>query len=223
MQSAGVNGMPQSQTANPLQPGQPTTSPPNSQSASDAAANEPGQEASGQNQQSMAQRAMQAIQNLMNGTLSGQQQNGAQQQNNSQQSTEAATGMQSMSGAAQAANSPNQGAQGQSSNSQGSQNQAQPSPGKHTGAGNGTSPWQPHANSDPQLAGNMAKEHVDLQTTGFRGAPGKDRSDVGAGTAQVPMQNLAPQTVTTVNGAGQDSVPPRYRQYVQDYFQHGEK
>jgi hypothetical protein len=222
MQAAGENGMPQSKSSSPLQPGQQAASPSSSQS-SDASANEPGQEASAQNQQSMAQRAMQAIQNLMNGALAGQQQANSQQQNGAQQSTEAATGMQSMSGAAQAANSPNQGAQGQTSNSQGSQNQALPSPGKHTGAGNGTSPWQPHASSDPQLAGNTTKEHVELQTTGFRGAPGKDRSDVGAGTAQVPMQNVAPQTVTTVNGAGQDSVPPRYRQYVQDYFQHGEK
>jgi hypothetical protein len=224
MQAPSVNGMPQSKSANPLQgqPGQPTTSPSNSQS-SDASAGEPGEEASAQNQQSLAQRAMQAMQNLMNGAMAGQQQGNSQQQNSSQQSPEAATGMQSMSGAAQASNSPNQGAQGQSSNSQNSQNPAQNGPGKHTGAGNGTSPWQPHANGDPQLAGNMSKEHVELQTTGFRGAPGKDRSDVGAGTAQVPMQNVAPQTVTTVNGAGQDSVPPRYRQYVQDYFQHGEK
>jgi hypothetical protein len=98
-----------------------------------------------------------------------------------------------------------------------------PSPGKHTGAGNGTSPWQPRANNDPQLAGNTAKEHIELQSTGFRGPPGKDRADVAPGTAQIPMQDVAPQTVTTVNGAGQDSVPPRYRQYVQDYFQHSEK
>lgn len=59
--------------------------------------------------------------------------------------------------------------------------------------------------------------------TGYRGAPSKERADVAPGTAQIPLQDVTPQTVTTVNGAGQDSVPPRYRQYVQDYFQHSEK
>jgi hypothetical protein len=135
----------------------------------------------------------------------------------------APTGAQAMNGASQAATSPNQAAQGQTANSQNAQNPGMPNAGKHTGAGNGNSPWQQRADRDPQLAGNTAKEHVELQATGFRGPPGEDRADVGAGEAQIPLQNVAPQTVTTVNGAGQDSVPPRYRQYVQDYFQHGGK
>jgi hypothetical protein len=67
----------------------------------------------------------------------------------------------------------------------------------------------------------MTEEHVPLESNGFKGAPGTDRANVGAGTAQVPLQDLAPPAVATVNGAGQDTVPTRYRQYVRDYFKLG--
>jgi hypothetical protein len=217
MGSAAPQGQQQAKAA---QPGQQAGAPANSQSGS-ATDQQAGQSSAGQ--QSLGQKALQALENLMSSALSGQQNNSQSPSNSTPVSNNGATSMQSMSGASQAANPANQAAQGQTSNSQGSQNQAMPSPGKHTGAGNGTSPWQPRANNDPQLAGNTAKEHIELQTTGFRGPPGKDRADVAPGTAQIPMQDVAPQTVTTVNGAGQDSVPPRYRQYVQDYFQHSEK
>ncbi len=206
--------------ANPNQQG--TGAPANSQTAS--ATDQQGNQSPSSGQQSLGQRALQAIENLMNSAFSNQQQNGSQSPPNaSQVNNTGTTAMQAMSGSSQMLSAPNQAAQGQTSNSQGSQNQTTPNPGKHTGAGNGTSPWQPREDKDPGLAGNTAKERVELQTTGFRGPPGKDRADVAPGTAQIPLQDVAPQTVTTVNGAGQDSVPPRYRQYVQDYFQHSEK
>jgi hypothetical protein len=226
MQMPGSDGAQQALSAQQaMQPGQLSSAnaAAKGQSSASAASDKSGSQSGSQGQQSLAQRAMQALENLMSSAASSEQGSQSPQQNNSPTSISAATGTQSMSGSSQAANSPNQSAQGQTSNSQGSQNQVMPSPGKHTGAGNGTSPWQPREGRDAQLAGNTAKEHVELQTTGFRGPPGKERSDVAPGEAQIPLQDVAPQTVTTVNGAGQDSVPPRYRQYVQDYFQHSGK
>jgi hypothetical protein len=202
--------------------GQQSGLPANTQAAA-GAEQQPGQSPS-QGQQSLGQRALQALENLMSSALSGQQNSAQSAQNASPVNNPGTTAAQSMSGSSQLATSASQAAQGQTSNSQSAQNQTMPNPGKHTGAGNGSSPWMPRADKDPQLAGNnMAKEHVQLQATGFRGPPGKERADVAPGTAQIPLQDVAPQTVTTVNGAGQDSVPPRYRQYVQDYFQHSEK
>jgi hypothetical protein len=218
---ANGNGAAQGQLAKNAQASQQAGTPANAQSAStsDQQASQP----SGQGQQSLGQKALQALENLMSSALSSQQ-NSSQSASNAAQTPNArATSMQSMAGSAQMASSPNQAAQGQTSNSQGAQTQTTPTPGKHTGAGNGTSPWRPGDEKDTQLAGNVAKEHVELQTTGYRGPPGKERADVAPGTAQIPLQDVSPQTVTTVNGAGQDSVPPRYRQYVQDYFQRSGK
>ena len=219
---ANGNGAAQGQLAKNALASQQAGTPANAQSA---ASDQQTSQASGQGQQSLGQKALQALENLMSSALSGKQNDAQSQsaQNAAQTPNAGATSMQSMAGSAQMASSPNQAAQGQTSNSQGAQTQTTPTPGKHTGAGNGTSPWQPRDEKDAQLAGNVAKEHVELQTTGYRGPPGKERSDVAPGTAQIPLQNVSPQTVTTVNGAGQDSVPPRYRQYVQDYFQRSGK
>ncbi|HKQ85814.1 MAG TPA: hypothetical protein VJS43_03490 [Candidatus Acidoferrales bacterium] len=203
-------------------PNQQAGTPANAQNAS-ATDQQATQSATGQGQQSLGQKALQALENLMSSALSGQQNSGQSPSTASQPPNAGTTSMQAMAGSSQIASVPNQAAQGQTSNSQGSQNQTTPTPGKHTGAGNGTSPWQPRDAIDPQLAGNVAKQHVALQSTGYRGPPGKERSDVAPGTAQIPLQDLSPQRVTTVNGAGQDSVPPRYRQYVQNYFQHSGK
>jgi hypothetical protein len=91
-----------------------------------------------------------------------------------------------------------------------------------SGAGSATQAWQPQqANRDKLTLPSMTEEHVPLESNGFKGAPGTDRANVGAGTAQVPLQDLAPPAVATVNGAGQDTVPTRYRQYVRDYFKLG--
>lgn len=221
-QMANAGTPSQGQAPNGAVPNQQAGTPANSQNAS-ATDQQSAQSATGQGQQSLGQKALQALQNLMNSALSGQQNSGQSASSAQQPPNVGTTSMQAMAGASQIASVPNQAAQGQTSNSQGSQNQTTPTPGKHTGAGNGTSPWQPRDAVDPQLAGNVAKQHVELQTTGFRGPPGKERSDVAPGTAQIPLQDLSPQRVQTVNGAGQDSVPARYRQYVQNYFQHSGK
>jgi hypothetical protein len=211
------------QTAQSAQAGQQQSGTPANAQPGSATDQQASRASSGAKQESLAQKAMQALASLMSSALSGQQAGQQSASNASQPPNAGTTSMQAMNGSSQMTSMPNQAAQGQTSNSQGSQNQTTSTPGKHTGAGNGSSPWQPRAGTDPQLAGNVAKEHVALQATGYRGPPGKERADVAPGTAQIPLQDISPQTVTTVNGAGQDSVPPRYRQYVQNYFQHSGK
>jgi hypothetical protein len=220
---ANGNGAAQGELAKNAQVSQQAGTPANGLTA--ATSDQQASQVSGQGQQSLGQKALQALENLMSSALSSQQNNGQSQsaQNAAQTPNAGATSMQAMAGSAQMTSSANQAAQGQTSNSQGAQTQTTPTPGKHTGAGNGSSPWQPGDEKDAQLAGNVAKEHVELQANGYRGPPGKERADVAPGTAQIPLQVVTPQTVTTVNGAGQDSVPPRYRQYVQDYFQRSGK
>jgi hypothetical protein len=217
MQNQAMNG---GQAAPGQQAGAQATSNLQASSATD----QQGNQTSG-GQQSLGEKALQALENLMSSALSSQANSPQTPQSSSQMANTGATAMQAMSGSSQAASMPNQAAtQGQTSNSQGAQNPTKPNMGgKHTGAGNGSSPWQLRTDKDPALGANTAKEHVELQVTGFRGAPGKDRADVAPGTAQIPMQDVAPQAVTKVSGAGQDSVPPRYRQYVRDYFQHSGK
>lgn len=207
----------------PMNPNQQSSAAAANSQMGSAAEQQSGQAGSPNGQQSLGQRALQALENLMNSALGQQQNNNGQTPQNQSSVNAGSTAMQAMSGSSQMTASANQAAQGQTSNSQGSQNATKPDTGKHTGAGNGTSPWQQRSDKDPSLAGNTAKEHEELQMTGYRGAPSKERADVAPGTAQIPLQDVTPQTVTTVNGAGQDSVPPRYRQYVQNYFQHSEK
>jgi hypothetical protein len=216
---ANANPSSQNPAAQGSQQGQQGGTPANRQSASE----QQGGQMAANGQESLGRRALQALKNLMSGALSGQQNGAPSPQNASQPPNAGTTSTQAMAGSSQIAATPSQAAQGQTSNSQGAQTQTQQTPGKHTGAGNGSSPWQPREDTDPQLAGNTAKEHVELQTTGYRGPPGKERADVAPGTAQIPLQDLSPQKVTTVNGAGQDSVPPQYRQYVENYFQHSGK
>ena len=186
-----------------------------------------GDEHSAQNassgQASMARRALQALQSLMDGAL-GKESSGSPQSTPQTSQDAGTTGTPMASGSSQTpATAAAQAAQGQTANSQDANSATGKSPGKHTGAGNGTHPWEDSQAHDPELAANAAKEHVMLQANGFRGPPGKERADVEAGTAQIPMQDIAPQAVATVSGSGQDSVPSRYRQYVQDYFQRNGK
>jgi len=42
------------------------------------------------------------------------------------------------------------------------------------------------------------------------------------GTAKVPLRDTSPRAVAVVKGAEQENIPPRYRQYVQRYFEHAE-
>lgn len=209
----------------PVQPGQQAAVPSNQQSGTATDQQQASQQLGQSGQQFLAEKAMQALSSLMGGSSGNNQQSNTSAPPPSLNAAPnaGATSTQSNSGNSQAASAAAQAAQGQTSNSQNSQNQSLQNSGKHTGAGNGASPWQPKDAQDPQLAGNTAKQHMQLQTTGYRGEPGKERSDVAPGTAQIPLQSVAPQTVTTINGAGQDTVPSRYRQYVQDYFQHGGK
>jgi hypothetical protein len=170
----------------------------------------------------LAQRAIQALQGLMQDAL-GKQANSnspstapTSPQAKSDDTKGAPSGPQSSAAAGQPSKGPPEKGDGVDISSSNSHGQL-------SGVGNATQAWQPQVGKDKLLQSTLTPEHVPLQSNGFKGPPGKDRADVGAGSAQVPLQDLAPPTVATVNGAGQDTVPARYQQYVRDYFKLGKR
>jgi hypothetical protein len=170
----------------------------------------------------MAQRAFQALENMMQDAL-GKQANSngpsntpTSPQAKSDDSKGAPGGPQSSESAAQPGKGPPEKGDGIDVSTSNSHSQL-------SGVGNATQNWQLQPLKDKLLQSTLTPEHVALQSNGLKGPPGKDRADVGAGTAQVPLQNVAPPTVATVNGAGQDTVPARYQQYVRDYFKLGKR
>jgi hypothetical protein len=50
--------------------------------------------------------------------------------------------------------------------------------------------------------------------------PPKIKATAGAGSAQLEIRNISPKAAAAVNGAEQETIPPRYRSYVQRYFVH---
>ena len=170
----------------------------------------------------MAQRAIQALENMMQDALGKQANNNGPNntptspQAKSDDSKGAPGGPQSSEAAAQPGKGPPEKGDGVDISTSNSHSQL-------SGVGNATQNWQLQPLKDKLLQSTLTPEHVALQSNGLKGPPGKDRADVGAGTAQVPLQNVAPPSVATVNGAGQDTVPARYQQYVRDYFKVGKR
>jgi hypothetical protein len=64
-------------------------------------------------------------------------------------------------------------------------------------------------------------DRVKLQTTNLKDQPLMNVS-AEAGTAQIATGDASPQANAVVNGAEQESVPARYRAYVQRYFEHAD-
>jgi hypothetical protein len=62
-------------------------------------------------------------------------------------------------------------------------------------------------------------DRVPLQANNLKDQPRMDVS-AEAGTAKIATGNSSPRTTAVVNGQEQESIPARYRSYVQRYFQH---
>jgi hypothetical protein len=60
-------------------------------------------------------------------------------------------------------------------------------------------------------------DRVALQSTSYKNQP-STRANVETGTAQMPIGSASPEGSAVVNGAEQEDVPVRYRQYLQNYF-----
>jgi hypothetical protein len=176
---------------------------------------------------SLTSRALQALQSLMQGALGQPTPSNASHSNASAPApqTDQAKADTSSPGtpggpqSSSAASPPTKGAAGKSSDGADISSTSTHSP--LSGAGSAAPAWQTQANRDKLALANGTSEHVPLESNGFAGPPGKDQANVGGGAAQVPLEDVAPPAVATVNGAGQDTVPTRYRQYVRDYFKLG--
>jgi len=171
----------------------------------------------------LAQKALQALENMMQNALGKETSNGPSIGQSSQQSKSNKNDSNGQQGTAQATAASGQASKGASENGQGMDITSSANHGQLSGAGNSAPAWALQANRDRINPANLQLEHVPLESNGFKGPTGKDRANVGSGTAQVPLQNVAPPAVATVNGAGQDTVPARYMQYVRDYFDQGKK
>jgi hypothetical protein len=97
--------------------------------------------------------------------------------------------------------------------------------GAHSGAGNGTQQQpakMPQQDASQANNTNMVPERVSLDASDFR-VQTRPRAMAGPGTAEVPLTNASANGPATTNGAEQENIPMRYRQYVQRYFDQGQK
>jgi hypothetical protein len=125
----------------------------------------------------------------------------------------------------QAGNSPGQGAKSDSPKDS-DQKDTGSSPGSKKpggGAGNGSTPVPKEGPKNaPPLPKNSVTDRVDLEANNFR-QQGRIRTTSAVGMAQLPLQDIKPQPVAAIKGAEQESIPVRYRLYVQRYFEHTDK
>lgn len=64
-------------------------------------------------------------------------------------------------------------------------------------------------------------DRVALEASGFKD-PTRMREDAETGTSQLALRNQQSQSEAIINGAEEESIPPRYRLYVQRYFEHAD-
>jgi hypothetical protein len=98
--------------------------------------------------------------------------------------------------------------------------------GAHSGAGNGTQQQSaqkpPTPDAAQQNSANLVPERVTLDASDFR-VQTHPRAMPGPGTAEVPLTNASATGAATTNGAEQEDIPLRYRNYVQRYFDQEQK
>ena len=90
-----------------------------------------------------------------------------------------------------------------------------------THAANGAGDQKPGVKGLMKVGLNLSvkpvTDRVALQSTSYKNQP-STHANAEIGTAQMPIGNASPQGTAVVNGAEQEDVPVRYRQYLQNYF-----
>jgi hypothetical protein len=170
-------------------------------------------------QQSLGQKLMDALKQMM-GNTSGQDANQSPSQPPPSTQGPSAQGQGGQSSGTQA-----KGGQQATPND----DKAKDTPansGAHSGAGNGTQQQSaqkpPNSDAAQQNSANLVPERVTLDASDFR-VQTHPRPMAGPGTAQVPLTNASVTGAATTNGAEQEDIPLRYRQYVQRYFDQRQK
>lgn len=190
----------------------------NSQSQDDNNGNEsasgnsqqPAESPSAEKRQSLGQSLMQALKNMLSNSSSQQANNRANQQPSGQ-------------GTPQSGNSHQPGAnegdkRGESRGSSDAKQKATQTASEGAGSQEGSKELHKDPNPHPI---NAVPERVALEASGFKE---QTRMNVPAetGTAQLASRDQSTQGDAIVNGAEQETIPARYRLYVQRYFEHAD-
>ena len=165
---------------------------------------------SAEKRQSLGQSLMQALKNMLSNSSSQQANNRANQQPSGQ-------------GTPQSGNSHQPGAtegdkRGESRGSSDAKQKATQTASEGAGSQQGSKELHKDPNPHPI---NAVPERVALESSGFKE---QTRMNVQAetGAAQLASRDQSAQGDAVVNGAEQETIPARYRLYVQRYFEHAD-
>ena len=163
-------------------------------------------------QESLGQSLMQALKSMMSDSSkqqSGNRDNQKPPQQNSQ-------------GAPQSGNShqPGSNESDNKSESRGNSDAEQKATNSASnGAGSQQGLKELKKNQDTHSAARAVPDRVALESSGFKDQT-RMRIDTETGTAQLATGDASSQSAAAINGAEQENIPPRYRLYVQRYFEH---
>ena len=164
-----------------------------------------------QGRQSLGQSLMQALKNMMSNSPNQQSSNRANQQPPNGQ------------GSPQSGNSQQPGAtesdkRGESRGNSDAKQKATQTASEGAGSQQGSKDLRKDQETHPV---NAVPDRVALEASGFKEQT-RMKVDTETGTAQVAMRDVSPQHDAVTNGAEQENIPPRYRFYVQRYFEHAD-
>lgn len=163
---------------------------------------------SAEKRQSLGQSLMQALKNMLSNSSNQQANNRANQQPSGQ-------------GTPQSGNSHQPGAtegdkRGESRGSSDAKQKATQTASEGAGSQQGSKELHKDPNPHPF---NAVPDRVALEASGFKEQT-RMNVQTETGTAQLASRNQSPQGDAVVNGAEQETIPARYRLYVQRYFEH---
>lgn len=212
MQSPGnQNASPPSQSQ---QQGSDSPQSQNSKNSGDNNSNNSQKQSSSQasqgSRESLSQSLMQALKNMMSNSPNQQSSNSGKQQPNAQ-------------GAPQSGNAHQPGTsesdkKGDSHGSSDAKQKATESVSNGAGSQQGLKEMRKELDSHPVTA---VPDRVALESSGFKEQT-RMRVDTETGSAQLALRDGASRQEAVINGAEQENIPPRYRLYVQRYFEHAD-
>jgi len=164
---------------------------------------------SAEKRQSLGQSLMRALKNMLSNSPSQQANNRLNQQQPSGQGTP------------QSGNSHQPGAtegdkRGESRGSSDAKQKATQTASEGAGSQQGSKELHKDQNPHPV---NAVPDRVALEASGFKEQT-RMNEQTETGTAQLASRDQSPQGDAVVNGAEQETIPARYRLYVQRYFEH---
>jgi len=186
----------------------------NGKSSGDASSGDSQKPSEGQSSQnpreSLSQSLMQALKNMMSNQQSNSRENQKPQPSDSQ-------------GAPQSGNSHQPGTndsdkKGESRGTSDAKQKPADSAGSGAGSQQGSKEMRKDQASHPVHA---VPDRVALESNGFKEQT-RMRIDTETGTAQLAVRDVPAQAEAVSNGAEQENIPPRYRLYVQRYFEHAD-